>query len=117
MTTEEENPFDTFDEVAAIYAFCHATFGEAGLRELLAMVDTDKEGLLRDAAELAEMGLLKASDIVAEQAATAPETSLENPHPPETADWRDWNRRHHQDFTGFYLDDEDRRQRAKKLRC
>jgi hypothetical protein len=62
--------------VAAVLAFCHATFGEAGLRELLAMVDCDQEGLLRDAAELAEMGLLKASEIVMEAAADAPPAAV-----------------------------------------
>ena len=68
---EEANPFEAFDDVAAVLAFCHATLGEAGLRELLALVDCDQESLLRDAAELAEMGLLKASEIVAKAAADA----------------------------------------------
>jgi hypothetical protein len=96
MTNEEPNPFDQFRDVAAVYAFCHATFGEAGLRELLAMVDTDQESLLRDAAELAEMGLLKASDIVAEAADTAlPASVLHCPYAESDAyNFQNWQRGH-----------------------
>jgi hypothetical protein len=43
------------------------------------------------------------SAVVAEVAANTPPKQI--PHPKDTADWRDCNRRHKQDFTGFYLDD------------
>jgi hypothetical protein len=47
--------------------------------------------------------IFKTDLIVAEVAANTP--PKQNPHPEGTANWRDWNRRHHQDFTGLYLDD------------
>jgi hypothetical protein len=99
LTTEDANPFEAFDDVAAVLAFCHATFGEVGLRELLAMVEADQESLLRDVQELNEIGLRDAAAIVSEAADSAP--IKQNPHPEGTANWKDWNRRHHQDFTGF----------------
>jgi hypothetical protein len=94
------DPFTEFSDCTAIYAFFHSTFGDDGLRELLSLVvGLDQESLLRDAAALAEMGLLNTAEIVAEHAASiAPET---NPFPENTGDWRNWNRRHKQDFTGF----------------
>jgi hypothetical protein len=65
--------------------------------------------LVRDAALLAEMRLLKAADLVKEAAANAPEAGSECPYPDGTANARDWHRRHKQDFTDFYQDDEDRK--------
>jgi len=97
--TEDGNPFDTFDDVAAIYPFVHATFGEAGLRELLAMVEADQESLLRDVQELIEVGLPDVATVVSEATDNAP--TKQNPHPEGSANWKDWQRRQYQDFTGF----------------
>src|SRR4051794_1358459 len=45
MTTEDADPFDTADSSAAILAFTFNQFGGDGLRELLALIDTDRESL------------------------------------------------------------------------
>jgi hypothetical protein len=97
--TEDANPFEAFEDAAAIFAFCHATFGEAGLRELLAIVEADQDSLLRDAQELIEVGLPDVAAIVSEAADSAP--TKQSPYPEGTANWKDWNRRHPQDFAGF----------------
>jgi hypothetical protein len=86
-------------------AYVYSEDGAEGLRALLALLATDQESLLRDVQELTEVGLPDVADIVMEAAASAP--PKQNPHPEGTADWRDWNRRHKQDFTGYLLDDED----------
>ena len=98
---DQNSPFDAFDDVAAVLAFCHASFGETGLRELLAMVESDQESLLRDAAELAEMGLLKASDIVAKAADTAlPASILLCPYSEtDTNNYKCWQRAHQRRHT------------------
>jgi hypothetical protein len=70
--------------------------------------------LIRDAAELAAIGLLKASDILKDAASEA--LPVVNPHPENTPDWRNWSRRHTGSFEGFYLDDEERATRLRQLR-
>ena len=54
---EEPNPFDVFDSAAAIYAFVHMQFGADGLREMLAIGDTDRETPMQDASVLHQMDL------------------------------------------------------------
>ena len=103
MTEPQEDDFDGFDSSAGIMAFVYSEDGAEGLQTLLALSASDQESLLRDVQELSEVGLPDVAAIVAEAADDAPTQS--NPHPDGTANARDWNRRHKQDFTGFYLDD------------
>src|SRR2546423_767754 len=66
--TEDADPFDTADSSAAILAFIHAEYGADGLKELLSLIDSDRESLERDAAELNGVGLAKPAQIVSEAA-------------------------------------------------
>jgi hypothetical protein len=103
MTKPQQDDFDGFDSSAGVMAFIYSEDGAEGLRALLALSACDQESLLRDVQELTEVGLPDVAAIVAEVAANTP--PKQNPHPEDTADGRDWDRRHKQDFTGFYLDD------------
>jgi hypothetical protein len=89
--SETPDPFDTLEHAeapaAAVMNYVFIKCGEDGLRELLArLIDPDqellnelgsafqgydREALQRDVAELLEMGLTKAADIVHEAAAGA----------------------------------------------
>jgi hypothetical protein len=81
----------------------------------LVLNPSDRESLERDAEELKAVGLPDVAAIVAEFAVGLPPEA--NPFDPETdaANWRDWNRRTHNDFTGFMLDDDERAIRATTL--
>jgi hypothetical protein len=103
MTEPQEDDFDGFDSSAGVMAFVYSEDGAEGLRTLLALSASDQESLLRDVQELTEVGLPDVAAIVAEVAAQSP--PKQNPDAKDTANWRDWNRRQKQDFTGFYLDD------------
>jgi hypothetical protein len=96
---ENQDDMDGFDSSAGVMAYIYSKEGAEALRALLALMAAEREMLERDAKELIEVGLPAVADIVLEAAANTP--PKQNPHPEETADWRDWNRRHHQDFTGF----------------
>jgi hypothetical protein len=71
MMTEDADLFDTADSAAAIEAFIFSEFGADGLKELLSLVEIDRESLERDAAELSAVGLAKPAEIVREHAALA----------------------------------------------
>jgi len=70
--TEDADLFDTADSAAAIQAFVYAEYGADGLKELLSLVEIDRESLERDAAELSAVGLPLPAEIVREHAALAP---------------------------------------------
>src|ERR1700731_974069 len=110
---ETPDPIDTLEDhdapAAAMMNYVFVRCGEDGLRELLArLIDPDeelieelgftfkgydREGLERDAAELLEMGLTRAADIVYEVAAAALlERELFCPYEPEDrANYERWN--------------------------
>ena len=109
---EDINPFSAFNNTADVYAFMYSEYGADGLRELLAVLLEMKqammtmEGLERDALDLHSLGLNAAASIVEEVAKDAPSgEACPFDEAIDPANWRDWNRRHKQDFTGFYLDD------------
>jgi len=80
--TEDPNPFDSADSAAAILGFIFSEFGADGLKELLCLVDADRESLERDAAELSVVGLAKPAQIVSEAAKqTKPAIERWNPYP------------------------------------
>jgi len=110
---EATDPFNDMDDAAAVMAYIHQKHGKAALAELLAMGDHSQESLIGDGELLTAMGLEECAAIVAEFAANTPPEM--NPHPEGSANARDWNRRHKQDFTGYLLDDEDRAIRVKQL--
>ena len=122
MTTNEpqkqDNDFDGFDSTAGVMAFVYSKEGSEGLRALLTLLAADRESLLRDADELAVVGLPHVSDIVTEAAESAPKDYGKCPHSEvdDPANWRNWHRRHSGVFEGYYLDDEDRASRVKQLR-
>jgi hypothetical protein len=64
LATRRTQPFDVFDSVAAIYAFVHMQFGADGLREMLAIGDTDRETLMLDASVLHQMDLPSVAEII-----------------------------------------------------
>lgn len=70
-TTKEPDPFEKADSPSAILAYVFSKAGEEGLRELLTHIETDKESLERDAAELDAVGLPDVAAIVMEAAAGA----------------------------------------------
>lgn len=70
-TPNEPDAFEKADSPAAIMAYVFSKAGEEGLRALLADVETDKESLKRDAAELDAVGLPDVATIVLEAAANA----------------------------------------------
>ena len=70
--TEDADLFDTADSAAAIEAYIFSEYGADGLKELLCLVDTDRESLERDALELEQVGLSKPAAIVAEFAKQSP---------------------------------------------
>src|SRR3954453_5512447 len=70
--TEDADPFDTADSSAAILAFTFTQLGADGLNELLSLIDTDQESLMRDSLELEQVGLSKPAAIVAEFAKQSP---------------------------------------------
>src|SRR5215212_6750784 len=80
--TEDADPFDLADSSAAIEAFVYSEFGSDGLKELLALIDTDQESLERDAAELTAVCLPRPAEIVSEFAKQSP-PAIErwNPYP------------------------------------
>jgi len=57
MTSDEPDLFEGFQTTASILAFVHLEFGADGLKELLSLVEIDRESLERDAAELSAVGL------------------------------------------------------------
>ena len=70
--TDEPNPFEGFS-AAEVFGFVHRKQGEAGLRELLSMLDDLTREFLEDAAsELEAAGLSKPAAILTTLAATAP---------------------------------------------
>src|ERR1700687_3949787 len=114
MTETPADPFDEFATPAEVLAFVYAQLGDEALCQVLEQViggvndmrGVDKESLERAAEEWAEPGLGIPAAIVAEAAATAPESVC--PFPEDSANAKDFNRRHHQDFTGFLNDEYDR---------
>ena len=72
MTSDEPDLFEGFQTAASILAFVHLEFGADGLKELLSLVEIDRDSLERDAAELSAVGLPKPAEIVREHAALAP---------------------------------------------
>lgn len=82
-----DNLFDSFKTTGAIMAFVHASYGEAGLRELLSLTGADRW----DVAELQIVGLPEAALIAAEFAAANAEPV--NPFPDNTPDAVDWDAR------------------------
>jgi hypothetical protein len=84
MTTEpQDQDFDGFDSPAGIMAYVYAKSGVVGLRELLALIDSDQESLLRDAEELHAVGLPVVEAIVMEVAASSPSARDRCPYSPE----------------------------------
>src|SRR5215212_8446632 len=69
---EDADLFDTADSAAAIEAYVFSEFGADGLKELLSLVEIDRESLERDAAELSAVGLPKPAEIVRDYAVLAP---------------------------------------------
>jgi hypothetical protein len=120
MTTtepqEQDDVLDGFDSTAGVMAYIYSKEGAEGLRQLLEMAPSDRKSLERDAEELKAVGLPLVADIVLEFADRLPENA--NPFDPETdaANWRDWNRRVHGNFEGYYLDDDERAARAMQLK-
>jgi len=72
MTSDEPDLFEGFQTAASILAFVHLEFGADGLKELLSLVEIDRDSLERDAAELSAVGLPKPAEIVREYAALIP---------------------------------------------
>jgi hypothetical protein len=103
------------DEVLAIIL---DQSGTEGLREFIAeAIDrgiVDRESLEQAAGKMADAGLTQAS-LVQEAAETLPPKSQSNPFPEGTADWRDWNRRELNDWTGFLYDDDERKAKGKAI--
>jgi hypothetical protein len=110
MMTEPVKPVDIFAEMdspAMIYAYVHRIHGLDGLQAVLNATVEDqwtKASLTQAADELTQLALdmpalAEAAEAVAAAAANAPEP--ENPFPEHSANWRNWNRFHHDDFTGF----------------
>ena len=93
-TETEANPFDAFNSASQLYGFVFKRFGQDFLRQLLAQpypTPLWREQLEEDAAELASMGVLAASKIIAEAAAKAPSEEPEAcPHDPNRANGRAW---------------------------
>jgi hypothetical protein len=120
-----EDPFEALQDgdspIAAVMNYVHLRLGDEGLRELLARLvhpdeellaelgtafrGADRKELARSAADLMEMGLDRAADIVLEVAAQVPEPK--SPFDPETdrADHRVWLKRHH-DNGGYVAPDQ-----------
>jgi hypothetical protein len=71
MIEDDLGPFKDADSVSATMAYVHAKMGKDGLKALLSQVETDKETLERDAAELDAVGLPDVATIVMEAAANA----------------------------------------------
>ena len=101
MTEPQGDDFDGFDSSAGVLAFVYSENGAEGLRALLALSACDQESLLRDVQELTEVGLPDVAAIVAEVATNTP--PKQNPHPEDTADGRDWDRRHRGVFKGYRI--------------
>jgi hypothetical protein len=95
-TDADQNPFRSFEDAASVLAFCYATYGEAGLRELLTIGEADRESLLRDAAVLADMGLPMVAAIVEEAAADAVPAAIKFcPYAAEDAhNFKNWHESH-----------------------
>ena len=80
--TEDADPFGTADSSAAIEAYIFNEYGADGLKELLSLVDADRESLERDSLELEQVGLSKPAAIVAEHAKQSPPAIEKwNPYP------------------------------------
>jgi hypothetical protein len=115
------DPFEHFKTADEIMAYLYRQHGEDTLVEVLAALlvkDKDKDidrGFLQRAADaMAAAGLKNAADIVMEG---ADEAALEgNPRSNDPAEVRDYNRRTYGDFSGFFMDDEQRQQRLRLLR-
>jgi hypothetical protein len=80
-TPKEPDPFDKADSPSAIMAYVFSKMGKDGLIALFSQVETDKESLERDAAELDAVGLPEVAAIVLEAAAnTLPANILHCPY-------------------------------------
>jgi hypothetical protein len=82
MIEPADDMFAGADSSGAILGFVYSEFGAGGLKELLALIETDRESLERDAAELGAVGLAKPAEIVSEFAKQSP-PAIErwNPYP------------------------------------
>src|SRR5215212_8659969 len=72
MMTDDIDLFADADTSGAIMAFVYSEHGSDGLKQLLCLVDTDQESLMRDAAELSGVGLAKPAQIVSDFAKQSP---------------------------------------------
>jgi hypothetical protein len=94
-TVEQEDPFAVFQSAAEIIGFVHHKLKDAGLRELLAMLegkDMSREFLKDAALELDAAGLKKPAAIVAEAAGQFPPEISLNPHAPNSPEWHKWQK-------------------------
>jgi hypothetical protein len=81
MTEPADDMFASADTSAAILAFVFSEYGADGLKELLSLVEIDRESLERDAAELTAVDLPRPAEIVAEHAKQSqPAIELWNPY-------------------------------------
>jgi hypothetical protein len=92
--TEDADLFDSADSAAAIEAYVFSEYGADGLKELLRLVDADRESLERDAAELNAVDLPRPAEIVRQFAKRSP-AAIEKRNPYSEDDyanhssWRD----------------------------
>ena len=91
---EEFNAFSVFESFSEILGFLFKIDGEDGLRACLALpTGLCREELESVAAELASVGLTKASAIVAEYAPDAHPEIDDCPYEPDSLPGRNWLRR------------------------
>jgi hypothetical protein len=92
MNEVAADPLEAFKTTASIMAFVYSQCGVIGLRELLSLIDCDQETLLRDAEELAAVGLPVVEGVVREIAAAAPSArEMSCPYLPEDrANYQSW---------------------------
>jgi hypothetical protein len=82
MTEPADDMFASADSAAAIEAYVFSEFGSDGLKELLSLVEIDRESLKRDSLELEQVGLAKPAEIVRQHAQHSPPAIEQwNPYP------------------------------------
>jgi hypothetical protein len=104
--------FAQMETAGMLLSYIHRIEGRDGLVRLLD--GWPKATLMKAAVELAAMEMPDIAEAVLEAADNASEP--ENPFPEQTANWRDWQRRHYGDYSGFYFDDDERAIRARDMR-
>jgi hypothetical protein len=95
----EPDPFDKADSPSAIMAYVFSKAGKEGLIAILSQIETDRETLERDAAELDAVGLPEVAAIVMEAAANAlPANVMHCPYSEDDVhnyqSWQSYQRRH-----------------------